>query len=149
MPLCERGPNSLDERKLRQAAEKKHSAGYEQEVRHVNFSSPAKRGRGTTGPKVRWWRGRKGGFHEALHHVVHSAQHIPRRDADNPVAQPRHVLIPPQISFDRAVLGVIRAIDLNDQLSGAAIEVGDVGTDRVLAAERRPNATHGAQSTPE
>jgi hypothetical protein len=84
-----------------------------------------------------------------LHHVVHAAQHFPRRYADDPVAKAGHVLVPPQVAFNLAILSVIRAIDLDHQLRRAAAEVGDVRADWVLPTECRTCAPQSAQTVPE
>ena len=77
------------------------------------LSSPAQRGRGTAGPQVRGWRGRKGDLHKALSHVLNVPQHVDCRNPDDSVAKASHVFVPAPIALNFAVLSVARAIDLD------------------------------------
>ena len=63
-------------------------------------------------------------------HAVHVAQHVVVPEADYPVAAGFE-----PVGAQRTVLGMLPAIDLDDQLRLRTEEVDDIGTDRLLATE--------------
>lgn len=79
---------------------------------------------------------------------------------DNPFGIGEHVIVPeandaPTLSFEkgcsaliRNVLGVLAAIDLNDEVMLGASEIGDESADRVLTAESESGQSAIAQRRP-
>jgi hypothetical protein len=57
--------------------------------------------------------------------------------------------VAPLVADNPVVAGMISAIDLDHQLCCRAVEIGDVRSDRVLAAKRRSFATQHAKPRPE
>jgi hypothetical protein len=94
------------------------------------ISSPAKRGR---------WR--KGGFHDALRHLISVAQDVGGGYPQHAVAELLEVGVPTVVANYAIVLRVLGAVHLNHQAGRSAVEVGNVGADWMLSAKNGAFAT--------
>ena len=88
-------------------------------------------------------------LNDPLGGVIDVTQHIACWYADNVEAQAREIGRPSCVTLDLAVFTVVRAINFDHQLGGRTVEVGDIGSDRVLAPECRAFAAQQSQARPE
>ena len=72
---------------------------------------------------------------DVIEHGLSIVQHLDRRNPDHPISMLVQPFVPPRIPPRSVAHRVRHPVDLDDQLPARAIEVGDKGSHRMLAAE--------------